>query len=306
MDIFNFKEYAELDIKGKNEMKLKPFEKCNTLSNGYNTFTFVDYQLCMLLTESPKIYQLNFMKKFIVGVAIMVALSSCGAKKEKVAMQKKIDSLNVVVTASKEVEKSMNEVGVLIDSIDASRKALQLNMIEGDNYADYVARLNDINAHVRQTEAKLASLEKSNKNASKASASAIRRLKADLEKRSVEIVELQLQIAKLRDENLAVWTKVNQKDSILSTRDQVIKIKESDIASLEKTMSDTQAENRMVVADLYYAQAKALEKAADRTQFAPRKKKEARLEALELYKLSESMGNTKAQAKINALEKKLG
>jgi hypothetical protein len=194
---------------------------------------------------------------------------------------------------------------VLIDSIDASRKAVQLYMLEGNNYADYVSRLNDINMYVKKTEEKLADLEKSNRSASKASASTIRRLKADLEKRSVEIVELQLQIAKLRDENLAVWVKVNQKDSILSIRDQVIKIKESDIASLEKMISETHAENKTTVANLYFAQGDALEKAADRTQFAPRKKKETRLEALELFKLSRSMGNTNAQTRILALEKKL-
>lgn len=244
------------------------------------------------------------MKKYILGISILVALSACGTK-EKVALQKKVDSLNVVVTASKEVERSMNEVGVLIDSIDASRKSIQLSMIEGNNYADYVARLNDINQYVKKTEEKLAMLEKSTNKASKASASSIRRLKADLEKRTLEIVELQLQIAKLRDENLAVWKKVNQKDSILSIRDQVIQIKESDIVSLEKLINDTQSENKTVVAGLYFDQAKALEEAADRTQFAPRKRKETRLEALELYKLSLSLGNTKAQKKIDALEKKL-
>lgn len=244
------------------------------------------------------------MKKYVVGIAIMVALSACGTK-EKVALQNKVDSLSLELRASKEVEKSMNEVGVLIDSIDASRKALQLQMVEGNNYADYIARLNDINAYVKQTEAKLLALEKDNRDVSKASASSIRRLKADLEKRSVEIVALQLQIAKLRDENLAAWAKVNQKDSILSIRDQTIQLKESDIATLESQFTQTQAESRTQVANLYYAQGKALEETADRTQFAPRKKKKARIEALELYKLSLSMGNTKAQARIDALEKKL-
>jgi hypothetical protein len=244
------------------------------------------------------------MRKIILGLAIVAALSSCESK-EKTALQNKVDSLNVRVIAMNVVEKSMNEVGVLIDSIDASRKAVQLYMLEGNNYADYVSRLNDINMYVKKTEEKLANLEKSNKNASKASASSIRRLKADLEKRSVEIVELQLQIAKLRDENLAVWVKVNQKDSILSMRDQVIQIKESDIVSLEKMITETQAENKATVANLYFSQADALEKAADRTQFAPRKRKETRLEALELYKLSRSMGNVNAQMRILALEKKL-
>lgn len=244
------------------------------------------------------------MKKYILGVAIMVFLFSCDTK-EKAALQSKVDSLTVQLTASKEVEASMNEVGILIDSIDASRKALQLRMIEGSSYADYVGRLKAINTYVQETEAKLAALEKSSKNNSKASAASIRRLKADLAKRSEEVVELQLQLARARDENLVLWAKVNHKDSLLSMNDQVIKMNESDIASLEKLINDTQAENKIQVADLYYTQAKALELAADRTQFAPRKRREARREALELYNLSLSLGKMEAQAKITELEKKL-
>jgi len=244
------------------------------------------------------------MKKYILGFVILVTLFSCDTK-DKAALQHKVDSLSIQLTTSREVEKRMNEVGMLIDSIDASRNSLQLKMIEGSNYADYVARLNEINVYVKQTEKKLDALEASNKNNSKASASAIRRMKADLEKSSSEMVELQLQVANLRNENLAVWVKVNEKDSILAMKDQMIKLNKSDIASLEKLINDTQAENKITVANLYFAQAEALETAANRTQFAPRKKKEARREALELYKLSLSMGNIDAQLKITDLEKKL-
>jgi len=245
------------------------------------------------------------MVKYILGVVIMVFLFSCDTK-EKAALQNKVDSLSVQLNASKQAEAELNEVGVLIDSIDASRKALQLRMIEGSSYADYVSRLKAINVYVKETETKLSALENSTNKSSKASKASIRRLKADLAKRSEEIVDLQLQIVKLRDENLVLWTKVNRKDSLLSMNDQVIKMNESDIASLEKLVDDTQIENRIQVANLYFKQAQALELAADRTQFAPRKRKEARREALELYRLSFSLGNLDAEKKIDALEKKLG
>jgi hypothetical protein len=244
------------------------------------------------------------MKTYILGFAILVSLASCDNGKNA-ELQRQVDSLNTQLTASKEVEQSMNEVGVLIDSIDASRETLQLKMIEGSNYSDYVTRLREINTYVQETEAKLDALEKSTKNTSKASASSIRRLKADLEKRTKEILDLQLQIGKLRDENLQLWAKSNEKDSLLSMSDQVIKLREGDIASLEKLVNDTNEENKIAVANLYYAQGEALESAANRTQFAPRKKKEARREALELYKLSLSLGKVEAQSKISDLEKKL-
>jgi hypothetical protein len=244
------------------------------------------------------------MKKYIFALLIATALFSCNTN-EKAVLKNRVDSLTVQLNASREAEQSLNEVGILIDSIDASRESLKIKMIEGSSYADYVNRLKDINTYVKQTEAKLDALEKENKNSSKISRGSIRRLKADLEKRTKEILDLQLQIANLRDENMALWTKNNQKDSILSMRDQVIKLREGDITSLEKLVNDTNEENKMVVANLYYAQAQALEKVANRTQFAPRKKKEARQEALELYKLSLSLGKTEALSKITDLEKEL-
>lgn len=244
------------------------------------------------------------MKNYIMGLAIVLFFVSCDTK-EKAVMQSKIDSLSVQLTASKQVEANLNEVGVLIDSIDASRKALQIKMVEGSSYADYVNRLQAINLYVQKTEKRLTELEKSTENTSKISASSIRRLKADLAKRTEEIVELQAQIATLRNENLVAWAKVNHRDSVLLIKDQVIKLNESDIASLERLVNDSQAENKIAVSNLYFNQAKALEMAADRTQFAPRKKKEARREALELYRLSQSLGKPEAQAKIVELEKKL-
>jgi hypothetical protein len=244
------------------------------------------------------------MKKYIFGIAVIVALSSCDSK-EKAALQHKVDSLSVQLNISKDAEKELNEVGILIDSIDASRKTLQLKMVEGASYGDHVARLKSINLYVQQTEAKLAQLEKSSKNSSKASNSSIRRLKADLAKRSEEILELQLKLAKEHDQNIILWTKLNSKDSLLSIKDEIIKLNERDIVSLEKLFNDTQVDNRMAVANLYFAQAQALETAANRTHFAPRKKKDTRREALELYRLSLSLGKMEAQGKIDELEKKL-
>ena len=130
-------------------------------------------------------------------------------------------------------------------------------------------------------------------------------MKADLAARSEEITALQLEIVTMRDQNQTLWAKVNSKDSLLSIKDEVIKVKETDVASLEGLVTDINEQNRIKVASMYYNQAQALETAANRTKFAPKKKKETRREALELYRLSLSMGNTEAQARIDALEKEL-
>jgi chromosome segregation ATPase len=242
----------------------------------------------------------------ILGLSIVAGslLTGCDSK-EKARLQSKVDSLSVELHDSRKVEQAMNDVGILIDSIDASSHILRTKVVEGTSYADYIGRLKDINNHIKDTQAKLDQVQGSLKKSSRNSIATIKRLKADLELRSQEIVALQMDVVKLREENAGLNRHVTQKDSLISSRDEIIKVKESDVASLEGLVTDINAQNKMKVANLYYQQAQALETAANRTKFAPKKKKETRKEALELYKLSLSMGNQEAQSRIDALEKEL-
>ncbi|HMI65469.1 MAG TPA: hypothetical protein VK517_05505 [Cyclobacteriaceae bacterium] len=244
------------------------------------------------------------MKTYIFVFGAAAALFSCGTK-ERAHLQLKVDSLSYALNESKKAEVTMNEVGVMLDSIDANRHALRTKIVEGISYADYISRLQDINTHIKDSQAKLVAMETSLKNSKGASSATIRRLKTDLEARSQEIVALQMDVVNLREQNKTLFANVNQKDSIISSKDEVIKLKKADVASLEGLVQDINDQNRIKVANLYFAEAQALETAANRTKFAPRKKKETRREALELYKLSYSLGNTEAEAKIQELEKKL-
>jgi hypothetical protein len=117
--------------------------------------------------------------------------------------------------------------------------------------------------------------------------------------------KLQLEVADLRQNNNSQYMRLLKKDSIISSKDEVIRLKNDVLTSMETLIQDIDEQNRIKVGNLYFAQAQALETAADRTQFAPRRKKETRREALELYRLSHTMGNLKAQERIDQLEKQL-
>lgn len=242
-------------------------------------------------------------KAGILTLGIAVLLVSCDSK-EKERLQYRIDSLNTELQVSQAEASQLKEVNVLIDSIDASRRVLRANVVEGTSYTSYSERLNDINQYIKDSQMKIAELEKKSKNAA-GMASSIKRLKADLELRQQEVAALQLEVSKMRSENETMTKAISQKDSSLLAKEEVIKVRESDIASLETLMKDTNEQNKMTTANLYFEQAKAMEKVADRTNFAPRKKKEAMREALELYKISLSLGKEEAQKKIDALEKEL-
>jgi hypothetical protein len=244
------------------------------------------------------------MKKVYLVLIAATTLFGCG-NTETAHLKLQIDSLNTVIIQNTEAEATLNEVGILLDSIDASRSALTANVVEGITYADYIGRLKKINTDIKDSQARITALEVSVKKSNHISASTIKRLKADLDARAAEIVELQVQVAELRQNNDSQFMRLLKKDSIISNKDEVIRLKSESVAQLQSLMQDIDEQNRIKVANLYFNQAQALETAADRTQFAPRKKKEARREALELYRLSLSMGNTKAQEKIDNLEKQL-
>src|SRR4029077_6079029 len=129
-------------------------------------------------------------------------------------------------------------VGVLLDSIDASRHSLRVHIVEGISYADYIDRLKDINTSIKQSQEKIAVLENNLKNSKGASAATIHRLKTDLEARSKEIVGLQLEVVNLREKNRNMAANIAMKDSIISSRDEMIKLKTADVASLESLVSD--------------------------------------------------------------------
>jgi len=242
---------------------------------------------------------------FALPIAGMILLGSCD-KKEKEQLRAQVDSLKTELQTSQQTAQQLSEIGTLIDSIDASRQLLRTDVVEGTSYTDYKSRLQSINKHIKETQAKIATLEKSVKSAKGSYAATIKRLKADLEMSTQQIAALQTEVEKMRGENTALARTVSEKDSLLTTKLETIKMKEQDVANLEARVEEVNAASKASQADLYYAQAQALETAANRTKFAPKKKKETQREALELYKLSLSLGKTEAQSKIDELEKRLG
>ena len=236
-----------------------------------------------------------------VGIAFI--LSSCD-RGEKARLNARVDSLNTELQASQQIEDQMKQVNVLIDSIDASRKVLRANVVEGTSYDDYSSRLKDINQYIKDTQDKISALEKTAKGA-RGLSSAVKRLKSDLELRSQEVAALQLEVTKMRTENESMEAAIARKDSTLLVKEDIIKVREADIVAFEASMRDTNEKNRFAMAEMYFNQAKTLEVVADRTNFAPRKKKQAMRDAIELYKISLSLGKTEAQDRINALEKEL-
>lgn len=244
-------------------------------------------------------------KKFILGLSVIGMLWGCRNEEKERALQTQIDSLKTELHTSQETAQQLQDVGVLIDSIDASRQLLRTDMVEGTSYKNYKERLEGISAYIKETQAKISDLEKSAKK-SRLYAGTIKRLKADLEARTQQIAALEQEVQKIRGENQSLSRTVSQRDSVISVNTETIRVREENLAAMESRVQEMNIQAKNDQADAYFKQAQALEKAASRTRFAPRKKKDTQREALELYKMALSLGKSEAQAKVDQLEKDLG
>lgn len=244
-------------------------------------------------------------RKFILGLAVVGLLWGCNNKQKEIALQSEIDSLRTELQESQETTEALQEVGVMIDSIDASRQLLRTDMVEGASYQDYKNRLASIQEYVKESQAKIAELEK-NTQRTRGYAGTIKRLKADLEETSQKLTLLEEEVKSVRADNQTLTRTVSSRDSIISINEETLRDREENLASLESQMQELNVESKNFQAEAYFSQAQAMEEAAKRTQFAPRKKKKAQQEALELYKKALELGKDEAQTKVQKLEKDLG
>lgn len=246
------------------------------------------------------------LKNILFITVIAATLMSCGRESEK--LRSEVDSLKAELQTSQQFATTLQEVSVLMDSIDANRQLLRVNMVEGTTYDNYTARMKDINNYVKSTQSKIEDLEgtlKKSKGNNRALTATIKKLKADLEAKNVEIGKLQELVATMGNENRNLITTVGLQEAELNDKEEQIITKQQELALIEAKIQELMISSKVSEADSYFARAQAVEEAANRTKLAPKKKKETLREAVELYKKALSLGKQEAQEKITELEKKI-
>lgn len=247
------------------------------------------------------------LKKVLLVLLIGTLMMGCN-KEASEKLQTQIDSLRAELQTSQEFAQTLQEVGVMMDSIDANRQLLRVNMVEGTTYEDYNARMKDINNYVKDTQRKIEDLEKSlkkSKGATNAYAATIKKLKAELESKNAEILALQEQVDRYKNENENLVSTVTLQSKEIDEQEQELQAKRQELALIESRIQELMVQSKLNEADQYFARAQAIELAANRTKLAPKKKKETFKEAIELYKKALSLGKAEAQSKIDELEKRI-
>lgn len=243
------------------------------------------------------------MKKILI-LPVILLLSGCGMNE----LKNENEALKNELEITKKANQTLYEVGQLLDSIDASRNNLNMQLEEGTRYDEYIRRVRDLNDYVKTSEKKLEDLENALKKAKQSSsflASSVKRLRKELDDKNKYIAFLEDQISNInvQKDSLVTMTEV-QKEQI-SDMDSQIQQKTEELNLIEARIEEMMKQAKVSAADSYYERAAAIEEAANRTHLAPRKKKETYKEALELYQKALDSGREDAQAKIEELSKKV-
>lgn len=238
---------------------------------------------------------------------LIIYMAGCNSK-ELARLQYENDSLRNELASRHNVLTSLKDVRGLLDSIDANRNSLRSNLSEGTSYEEFSARLKDINEFVKMSEEKIDLIQaalKDSKHEAAAYLMLVEALKSEVQMRVDEIVRLEREVGKYRDENTGLLEQIKMKEDEVKDINIKISAKQQELLLLEARIAAMINGFKVTEADAYYARAKAVEEAANRTKLAPHKKRETYKESLELYKRSLSLGKEEAKADIARLEKKI-
>jgi hypothetical protein len=242
-----------------------------------------------------------------VWVVVVGVLAGCNQREKETAWKHEVDSLRTQLALNTEAMETLGEVGALIDSIDVSRDVVRSGIAERLPQDIYTARLAEINEYVKASQFKIEDLDRElrkHRSSNSKTNVALAKMKRDLQAKSDELLLLAAELTRYKYENDSLNNTVNIQTAELNDKLEQLNARQEEIARLEDEMKVISAQAKFDLAESYYLRAQALEEAAKRTNFAPKKKKSTRSEALELYRLAALSGKEEAEQKIQELEKR--
>ena len=252
----------------------------------------------------------NLMIRSIVFLIVVFSCWSCQVKRNnEQVLQSKIDSLQHIVDKNENIAVTLREISVMIDSIDVNRKVISDDMSKKeDSYNQLVVRMKEISEFVKSSQTKIAELDNKilkSGNSYREYASVIKNLETSLEERNHELIEIQKHAEHYANQNQNLMHLVAMQKSEIDDKLVRLQTKERELETLQDGVDRLLISSTEEKAQNCFIRAQLLEEAARRTKLAPRKKRNTRLEAIELYKMASFYGNEEADAKISELEKKI-
>lgn len=241
----------------------------------------------------------NLNRMILAGLLVLSACQSVD-KKENDKLERQLDSVSQELAETQQELMDSRQVKALLDSIDASRKITTSSVSHESDSQSNMSRLNDLNDYVKDINLKMDQMEKSIRYVNTMAAS-ILTLQADVEARTQKIARLEAEAKKDDKPQVTSSQVILRKDSTLAA---FVKNCQHEIAMLQKTMEEVHTKNNLATAEIYYKQAEVLATMSANVG-TNAKRKLVKREALEMYKISYSLGKKEAQAKISGLEAEL-
>ncbi len=225
-------------------------------------------------------------------------------------LKSRISQLETQLDSSKNTSEQLSaqfqKVDFLIDSITKSESYIAFNLEAGTTYQDHVDRLRGLSAFVEYTRQKMIKLEErmaDQETENSALQILISKMRKELENKDKIIRRLRQQVNEYEAENEELIRLVDLQKREIIDIEQQLKLKMTALEQAESNIDRLKSEKDKLLADTFFEKAEATEEIAKRTNFAPKKKKEAYEKALNLYKMALEAGRKDAQSKIEALEK---
>ncbi|WPP52575.1 hypothetical protein [Catalinimonas niigatensis] len=243
-----------------------------------------------------------------IGIILLSAsLFSCEVKQENNPLKAQLDSLQLELQHSQKAARTLEQVGILMDSIDAARKYVAINL-ETDPNESYTRRMESIKGYIAETQERIGELEKSlqtSQSVNQTYAGTIKKLKKEISSKNEELAILQQQIEGLVADKDSLVTTVAMKEEEIIQKTAEIMAQSEELAKAEAHIQEMIIKQQISEADAYYARGEAVEEVAKRTQLARKKKQASYKEAISLYEKSYALGRTDAKKKIEGLIEKI-
>ncbi len=249
------------------------------------------------------------LRKTLLLLSIVGSFCGCDFQNmERARLKSKVDALAAELEVSREAISALGDVRRLIDSIDYNRYAILGVMKEEITDDDFKARLRGINRYVIEAQDRIRLLQQKIDGLSTTSSKSTETLKgliAAVDQRTEELRLLEERFEAAHSENDKLFQTVTLKEAELGEKLERLKAKEDDLEAVENELKNSLMQFRAAQGESYFAEAMAMEEIANRTHFAPGKRREARSEAYDLYKLALSYGKEEARDKMVELEQEM-
>jgi hypothetical protein len=250
-----------------------------------------------LILKSPETlifvsYTFRMPLKSTFSLFILLVLVACNSSEVK-RLQVENDSLRNELNSQQTTLKMLVDISVWLDSIDANRSALVAENVTSPEALS--ERLQDINEFVKRSEQKIQAIEKALKSSNRESSAylmMVDALKGEVQFQVDQVSMLNEKVRISNEENAGLKENIRLKDGEISRQASA---KEQELRVLRQRIQAMEDNVKVANADAIYERAKAAEAVARKTKLAPRKKREAYDEAVQLYRKALSLGKSQAK-----------